>query len=226
MKAIKKQMLSLPHMKRLVHKLKGIVRTFPGSGAYWDRRYDAGGNSGVGSYGKFAVFKAETLNAFVTRHAISSVIEFGCGDGNQLATAAYPQYTGLDVSDAAISLCLQRFTNDETKTFKNISDYSGEKADLALSLDVIFHLVEDDIFEDYMRRLFSAAERYVIVYSSNSEDAGADEVPHVRHRCFTDWVDTNMPNWKLSQIIPNRHPYTNNYRQGSFSDFFIYSATS
>src|SRR5262249_52379361 len=38
---------------------------FPGSRQYWENRYGADGNSGVGSYGKFAAFKAEVINAFV-----------------------------------------------------------------------------------------------------------------------------------------------------------------
>ncbi len=65
---------------------------FPGSDKYWEQRYAVGGNSGVGSYGKFANFKAEVINKFVREHKIKSVIEFGCGDGNQLKLANYPSY--------------------------------------------------------------------------------------------------------------------------------------
>src|SRR5579864_6395854 len=75
---------------------------FPGSQTYWDQRYAEGGTSGSGSYGEQAAFKAEILNGFVARHGIQSVIEFGCGDGNQLSLASYPSYVGLDVSRTAI----------------------------------------------------------------------------------------------------------------------------
>ena len=56
---------------------------FPGSDRYWETRYASGRNSGVGSYGGFAEFKAETINSFVSSCNVTSVIEFGCGDGNR-----------------------------------------------------------------------------------------------------------------------------------------------
>ena len=38
---------------------------FEGSAGYWEERYAAGGDSGRGSYGKDAAFKADVLNRFV-----------------------------------------------------------------------------------------------------------------------------------------------------------------
>ncbi|MDR0569556.1 MAG: class I SAM-dependent methyltransferase [Spirochaetaceae bacterium] len=92
-------------------------RNFPGSKAYWERRYAEGGNSGAGSYNRLAAFKAEMLNAFVRDNNIQTVMEFGCGDGNQLSLARYPRYTGFDVSETAVKLCKNRFKGDATKTF-------------------------------------------------------------------------------------------------------------
>ena len=57
---------------------------FPGSRDYWEQRYSSGSNSGDGSRGKLAEFKAEIINSLVKDKKIESVIEFGCGDGNQL----------------------------------------------------------------------------------------------------------------------------------------------
>jgi len=71
---------------------------FANTGDYWQQRYARGGNSGDGSYGKLADFKAEVLNEAVKELGITSVIEFGCGDGNQLTLANYPAYTGVDTS--------------------------------------------------------------------------------------------------------------------------------
>src|ERR1700744_3995435 len=75
------------------------------SSSYWESRYASGGNSGVGSYAQFARFKADVLNTFVAEHKVQSVIEFGCGDGNQLKLAAYPKYLGLDVSETIVAKC-------------------------------------------------------------------------------------------------------------------------
>ena len=70
--------------------------------------------------------------------------------------------------------------------FAAVRDYSAEAAELALSIDVVFHLIEDVVFEDYMRRLFGAATRYVIVYSSDHDEPWHGS--HVRHRSFSQWV--------------------------------------
>jgi SAM-dependent methyltransferase len=194
----------------------------PESTAYWQRRYLAGGHSGVGSYGFFAEFKADVVNNFVATHSIHTVIEFGCGDGHQLSLAKYEKYLGLDVSREAVSKCKALFKTDKGKSFRLMSEYKGEKADLALSLDVIFHLVEDSIFEEYMQMLFEASNRYVIIYSSDLDDNRGFDGAHVRHRKFTRWVSENVENWKLVEHIPNRYPYRGDYRTGSFADFFIY----
>ena len=195
---------------------------FPGSTSYWERRYSTGSDSGVGSYGLFAKFKADVLNEFVDTKHVQTVVELGCGDGNQLALAKYPTYLGFDVSSTAISKCRQLFESDVHKSFRLMSEYKGEKADLALSLDVIYHLVEDNLFENYMAALFDASDRYVIIYSSDSEDNSNNESAHVRHRKFTSWVHRNEQNWTLVQHLPNRYLYRGDYRTGSFADFFIY----
>lgn len=204
---------------------KGGEVPFRSSGDYWQGRYAAGGNSGAGSYNHLAEFKAEVINGFVTTHGIADVVEFGCGDGNQLGYAVYPRYSGYDVSPQAVQICRQRFAGDRTREFFLLQDYDQRQADLTLSLDVIYHLVEDPVYEDYMRRLFLAARRYVIVYSSDREQAPAANSPHVRHRAFTKWVGQHCPDWTLMATIPNRFPYNGDASVTTFADFYIYERT-
>lgn len=194
-------------------------KPFHGSEDYWVSRYREGGNSGAGSYNRLAEFKAEVLNDFVASHGIRDVIEFGCGDGNQLALARYPSYLGLDVSPDAIDGCARRFAGDPGKSFMLVRDYAGQTAQLALSLDVIYHLTEDEVFDAYMRTLFGAAQEYVVIYSSDRDEP---QTAHVRHRQFTLWVHANAPGWRLLQHIPNRYPYTGDNDTGSLADFYIY----
>ena len=195
---------------------------FQYSRTYWEQRYQEGGNSGSGSYGKFMRFKADVLNRFVQQHEIRSVIELGCGDGNQLIDMAYPMYLGFDVSPKAISICKNLFKNDKTKNIKILDEYNSETADLSLSLDVIYHLVEDNVFEDHMRLLFRASERYVIIYSSNENITRKNQGRHVRHRKFTEWIENNVKDWRLLEKIENQHPYTGVAGEGSYADFHIY----
>lgn len=195
-----------------------IPKFFPGSETYWNQRYVDGGTSGKGSYDRFAVFKAEVVNGFVAIHDVKSVIEFGCGDGGQLMLANYPKYIGFDVSEAAIALCQEKFGSDITKSFHLRKEYRGATADLALSLDIIYHLVEDDVFENHMAILFSSADRYVIVYSSNMDKNPWFGSAHVKHRKFTDWVAEKRANWKLIEYcdgIP-----------GFSANFYIYEKNS
>jgi hypothetical protein len=214
------EMRPLNNMLSLIRR--GLDAIFiKSSEKYWIERYKRGGNSGHGSYGQLAQYKADILNEFVDTNLVSTIIEFGCGDGNQLTLAKYPSYVGFDVSPDAIARCKKIFGNDSTKAFYLMNEYSGQKADLTLSLDVIYHLVEEEVFDYYMRLLFDSAERFVILYSTN-EDAYKFTSAHVRHRKFTDWVEGNFPGWKLIKHIPNAH--ANDHRSGerSDADFFIY----
>jgi SAM-dependent methyltransferase len=213
---------------RLIRSYKVLVAgrqvAFPRSAGYWEKRYRAGGTSGAGSYSRLAEFKAEIINEFVRAHNVASVIEFGCGDGAQLALAKYPQYVGLDVSPAAVEICKQKFASDATKRFYVVEyrPFLLKRYDLALSLDVIYHLVEDDVYENYMSDLFSSAYKYIIIYSSNKEKIW--KASHVRHRAFERWVSENQPSWKLIKRVKNRYPYdASDKKNTSFADFYMYA---
>ena len=191
--------------RAMVHQSPTALQ-FTSSSRYWEDRYALGGNSGAGSYGRLARFKAEVINNFVAKNGVQTVIELGCGDGAQLELARYPYYTGLNISLQAIELCRARFRQDSNKQFFHFSTQEADKttADLAMSLDVIYHLVEDYIYDDYMSRLVSTANRFICIYSSNIERPAL--VDHIRHRIFTDWMVAHAPQWKLIQKIPNVYP--------------------
>lgn len=196
-------------------------RDFSTSDSYWEKRYQKGGNSGAGSYGRLAEHKADVLNGFAADKGVRSVIEFGSGDGNQLTLARYPDYTGVDVSETAINACRDLFSGDPTKTFMTLANYDGRKAELSLSLDVIYHLVEDETFNNYMETLFAASARFVIVYSSNKDEQPVER--HVRHRKFTTWVSEKRPDFRLADHIPN--PFAFNPKDPentSFADFYVF----
>lgn len=211
-------------IKRILNKL-----FFVSSQQYWEKRYQLGGNSGTGSYGKLSVFKAKVLNQFVIDKQIKSVIEFGCGDGHQLSLAHYPAYIGLDVSATALKSCITQYQQDTTKSFflyhtDCFTDKQGIfKCDLALSLDVIYHLIEETVFNAYMSHLFASANRFVIIYASNNNDNQLYQLRHVKHRQFSIWIEKNCPDWTLYQFIPNEYPLVNDdTKEGSRADFFIY----
>ncbi len=216
-------------MKGLADILRTIrdkrrARRFPGSRAYWERRYARGGDSGSGSQAHLAQAKAQFLNEFVERARVRSVVELGCGDGTQLELFRFPSYTGIDVAQQVVLENRQRFRSEQLR-FLTTEEWTSlppeqRSAELALSLDVLYHLVEDDVFEEYLRGLFSAGSRYVIVYASNWDESGKDR--HVRHRRFTDWVDRHISGWKLKEEVPNRFKYVPGDPSTSPSSFFVY----
>ena len=193
------------------------------SKAYWQKRYLQGGNSGAGSHGRLADFKAQFINAFVVEHAIESVIEFGCGDGDQLSKYKLPTYTGVDVSELIVARCRERFAAAASKSFMTYDDlHAAGTADMAISIDVIFHLVEDDVFERYMNHLFAFGRRYVVIYSSDCDASWPDR--HVRHRRVTAHVERFFPEWSLAAHVPNIYPYDHaNPNMTSFADFFVFT---
>lgn len=209
-----------PAIGPLFRAARGWLRRlgFRSSADYWERRYRRGGTSGRGSSGRAAAFKAEVLNAFVREKGILSVVEFGCGDGRQLALADYPRYTGVDVSRTAVERCRRRFAGDPAKAFRHTSEVPEDlSADLTLSLEVIFHLVEDEAFRDHLAQLFGAARRCVVIYSTNRDEPGRH--PHVRHRAFTPYVERTFPGWRLVRTVESPRDAAEG---APLSDFYIY----
>ena len=202
---------------------------FVSSREYWRRRYRVGGNSGSGSKGLLAQFKSEVLSSLLARYEVSTVVEWGCGDGRQLAlldrsAIGIKRYVGIDVSADAIAFCREQFNHDPGVAFgspEELVEMFPHQAEASLSLDVIYHLVEDDEFENYMGQVFSSASRVVIIYSS--DNAAKTKDAHVRHRKFTDWVSTNAPTWRLVEKIKNRYPFNPREPDStSFSDFYVF----
>lgn len=197
-------------MRRLWAKWRPLLN-FRGSRDYWQQRYRRGGDSGIGSGGDQARYKAAVLNEFVSKFGIHSVVEFGCGDGRQLALAKYPDYLGLDISRDAIALCAKRFASDPSRRFGLVEAHSCVHADLAISLDVLFHLVEDEVYHDYLARLFQAGSRFVIIFSSDEADAPRT-LPHVRHRPVSadvardfPWFEAFEPELQVAFDAPEPH---------------------
>lgn len=227
---VKKSLKKVPfighQLVNITWSIKKLFLNVNSSEEYWENVYKSGGNSGAGSYNRLAEFKAEVINDFLTKQNIKHCIEFGCGDGNQLELIKYPSYTGLDVSSTIIQNCIRKFENDKTKSFFLYDSLSFKdnhnvfNADLTISLDVIFHLVDDAIYNKYMTDLFNASTKYVVVYSSNYD---TKKEHHEKDHCFTKWVEMNRPDWKLIQHIPNKYPFDKqNPDLTSKADFYIF----
>ncbi len=195
---------------------------FPGSASYWEQRYANGGTSGAGSYGRLARFKAAVVNELVEQGDIGSVIDLGCGDGHQVGLMNLPRYIGFDVSRTSLELCRERYRGDDGKRFLSFDDLPGHRADLSLSLDVVYHLVEDDVFERYMHGLFDSSHKLVLLYASDPDRDRETADSHVRHRAVTRWVAEQRKDFELLGRIENAYPLQSDPQNESFAHFMIF----
>ena len=222
-------LLSIPFLGPILQKMyryilhKPIIN-FERSDQYWEDRYRLGGTSGSGSYGRLAEFKAQFINNFIEKHSISTCVEFGCGDGAQLRLMNYKSYVGFDVSTTTVSRCQEAFQNYPNYQFHLVGSEQFnhfKPVELALSLDVIYHLIEDDVYDKYMKKLFSSSKKYVVIFAYDFERTYA--LKHVRGRKFTSWITSNAPDWPLIKIVPNRYPFDSaDPNNTSLSQFYIF----
>lgn len=192
------------------------------SGAYWEKRYKAGGSSGVGSTGVLANYKTAFLNWTFRRLSISSVIDFGCGDGEQIKRLACRNYTGVDASPFIVEACRESYKDRPNWRFFTADqepEYAGTY-DAAMSIDVIYHLVEDDVFHTHMRQLFQSAAKAVIIYSSDWDEVAP--ALHVRHRWFSRWIAQHAPDWTVSERHANPYPFReDDHMNTTFASFTV-----
>jgi len=204
--------------------IKLINSSYTNSAEFWEKHYENNGNSGTGSYNALAQFKADFINHWLNIHSVESVIEFGCGDGNQLSLINYKNYTGIDVAPIVIERNKEKFKEDRSKKFYDRYpkyNYMTRKYQLSLSLDVIFHLLEDSLFEEYMKDLFESSEQYVIIYSSNHEEY--TRWPEYRHRKFMKYIQDNIIGFSLIGFVPNKYPHIIGEEETTTeSDFYIF----
>ena len=197
-------------------------RSFPTSTAHWQRHYEHGGDSGPGSYGESATYKANLINQTIRERGIGGIIELGCGDGNQLGYLEVDRYIGLDVSKVAIERCVACYGDNPKRSFiwydQNYfhDPLRAVTADCAMSLDVIFHLLEDDVFARYMQNLFNCGRRFVMIYALDEEETQRKHVS-VRTRKYSDYVAANIPEFRVALHVA---------KQGKFGDFYLYKRIS
>lgn len=159
--------------------------------SYWERRYRKGGNSGAGSRGAEAEEKARLVSKAVAEHGVTSLLDVGCGDGYVASLLRLGEclYVGVDPSPSALKLAREA---NPSKTFAVLE---GDRLpmDAHLSMDVIFHLVDEQDYRRHLDLVFSA-RRFAMVYATNFDYAGA---PHVRHRR---WLPDVPAGWVLEDF--------------------------
>lgn len=191
--------------------------------AYWNQRYQDGGNAGSGSYGTRSKVKATVFNVFVSANNIQSVCDFGVGDGHQWSLFTdQVRYIGLETSDFIVTKLretdfVKKNPNFSVELFdgtaSNVGSVLSSPVDLTMSMDVIYNLVDDEMFHEHMTGLWNWSNRYILIYSSNKDLTVGGRM---RHRMWTKWLGRYQSDCPYCvYCVPNLIPH------GSFADFYI-----
>tara|TARA_S200000501_G_scaffold284356_1_gene268624 strand:- start:1218 stop:1859 length:642 start_codon:yes stop_codon:yes gene_type:complete len=191
-----------------------ITKKFINSSQYWEDRYYYGGNSGSGSYYKNAAEKADYLNAKIDQLDIDTIVDIGCGDGNNLKLFKIQNYYGFDVSKTIISQNKREFKNDRSKQFliidenfdenlSNIRNQENIKKIICVSFDVIGHLVEDEIYDNHLKSFDLVNPDYLIISNFDVETEYDLSVPHIKGRNYP--RDLLNRGWKLVDVHPKNN---------------------
>jgi len=193
---------------------------------YWERRYSSGGMSNTQDVVDQHVFPTlykwrSVWLRHIFKHATAegrplSVLDLGVGDGRQafniLCGGQVESLTGLDVSWFTVHALENRLNSDRPLGCADMDVYwydgfilpqeiHGLTFDVTLSLQVVFHLLEDALFERYMALLFMLAREVVVVHAPDIDDA-LPQIAHMRYRRFSSWVATWRPDWELKLRVP------------------------
>lgn len=158
--------------------------------AYWEQRYRLGGFSGAGSRGAEAREKVALVNEVVGVNRVQTLLDLGCGDGHVAGRLKVAGYTGYDPSSAAVEIAREERPSGD---FITRLPPEGARFDLVLSMDVIFHLVNEADYQAYLKALFSYGD-LVLVYGTDKVLVGRS---HVRHR---EWTKDIPPGWSRREL--------------------------
>ena len=188
---------------------------------YWDDRYKTGLGAGNGSRGRLYEFKLRTVQGIVDDYGIKSVVDLGCGDGTQMMSLKVDKYIGLDVSEVAIDAASALTSDKRAYMFINEDTTAkGQIVDMAMSLDVIFHL-PDDQYKGHMDTLFRLAKKYVLIYAPDSDGKGIRLASHMQFHKFSEDVPKG---WKQVLHVPSEFPIVNGAATSdtSYCEFYLY----
>lgn len=207
---------------------------------YWERRYRQGGSSGAGSRGETLSQKigfAHIIHSDVRKEGGRGVLDLGCGDGRFAEGFVefslgeqkdFDGYRAVDISPKALEIaeefCRLRLPSEAVDRYMSFELFRPDRPEqpispgvfgLGLSLEVIFHILEDDIYDLYMSTLFDRC-RTVLIQTAADPGPVRTAGSHIVWRDTQKWVQDNRPEALCIHHIPRP------FGERSFSDFFVY----
>jgi 2-polyprenyl-3-methyl-5-hydroxy-6-metoxy-1,4-benzoquinol methylase len=226
--------------RRLYHKLRSRL---PGADAqdyyrdpagYWEERHahygerlEGVGRKGLGEEGNQRDYgvKTEHLHLALTELGIGPVpfLDAGCGIGlfsQYLAEQGYTP-TAVDFSPSAVETARQRLGQDAVVVSALDQYQAGRTFALVICIDVLFHLVDDDLWRATVTNLADhvASGGHLAIQESLVETAAQPQHPTVRHtrwRPLASYTDV-LAGWELV-----RHDHYRLPAEGETKDLLVF----
>jgi len=173
-----------------------MLKTEQDALAYWDQRFKDKGDVGWGSQknSKWYKQKKEAVATALKTGKVKRVLDICCGDCKFIAELPEFQdgsieYVGVEPTKAIYDQITKEFPD---KTFLNITpseliktDMNNGQFDLIICYDFLFHIVEDDLYHDFLKWMFNRDNKCVIVsYDDVEKKDQRSEQGHYIPRVF------------------------------------------
>ena len=192
----------IPAVDEVIGKINATIRAnrrkYFSNQIFWNYRYASNPElgSGVGSRGVALKRKQDLLNEIIGRWDNPKVLDVGCGDLETSRNLNVTDYTGLDISVAALELAAQK-RPDWKFTEGPLDQMERESFDVVICFDVLIH---QNTREKYEKLLTDIADR-----SRDAVIIGA----------------YNQPGWFTSEITFYYEPLTDTLRKLGFEQLEI-----
>ncbi|HED5352297.1 TPA: class I SAM-dependent methyltransferase [Campylobacter jejuni] len=155
---------------------------------FWNQRHEnlglySGGDKGISDCENFEFYihRLSMILKLISKYYIGKksleILDAGCGKGffsNGLFSSGYV-VSGIDSSVNAISFCKENYPGIFFKQ-ENLDNFILDKAfDVIVCIDVMFHIVEDILWEKSVKNLAYHAKNNSIIIISDYIDASDNE---------------------------------------------------
>jgi peptidoglycan/xylan/chitin deacetylase (PgdA/CDA1 family)/SAM-dependent methyltransferase len=178
---------------------------------FWDFRYAMAPElgSGVGSRGEHLEYKRELLARLLRNCPNASVVDVGCGELEVTRDLPVGDYTGLDVSEAALRLAEQKRPDWKFQLMQ--AEDPIPAADVVICLDVLIHQADQRALFSLVVRLAAASRRRLLV-------SGYEEPP-----TFTSELTRYFE--PLSQVLRRTGAFADIEAVGRYRDTTVFAAS-
>lgn len=181
-------------------------------------------NSGLGSRGARANYKADYISNFVKENKIDKIIDFGCGDLIVAKDIEVGNYVGVDIVDHKLPPKEEIKPNSFKVIVSSFDEFDeNETSQLVINLDMLYHILENEskYLEDTIETLYNASEEFIIIYA---QDSFRSDIKWSGHMFNSPWRQILENNYKV-ELVKQEDEFEFGSPIHSDAVFFVYRKT-